>query len=468
MKALSGSGLHWGLFKPFIIRNYHLSKLAPTGKRPTLLGCQLILQHHQHERAIIPPTKSNTQVLAAVSSLSIRHHVSSSSQQSSSQETHDAHVHVDLVSTLEKSGKVGVQITLVGLLANVGLTATKGVAGWIMNSASLLADAAHSFSDLLSDFVTLYTFKMSRKPPDAIYPYGYGKYETVGSFAVSTLLITGGVAIGLHSLDLLTTILTTESTSSSSTTTSIVDSISSVLSSTATSTVDSNAVTNSSSSSPSTSTTNSPLSSTLSSTVSSLFHIDHHPNDNTPLDPNAAWFALASVIVKEWLYQATIKIGKREHSDILIANAWHHRSDAYSSMIALVAIGGSYAGMPVLDPLGGLLVSALIVKSGAEIMASSVNELVDQGLTSTEIDQIRSVIAKVKEQEPHLVDYYSIRGRKLGPFKHLDMILQLDPMLPVKQAHRIEQRVRATVKNEIPMVQEILIHVDAERQPPHH
>lgn len=74
----------------------------------------------------------------------------------------------------------------------------------------------------------------------------------------------------------------------------------------------------------------------------------------------------------------------------------HHRSDAYSSMIALVAIGGSYAGVPVLDPLGGLLVSALIVKSGAEIMASSVHELVDKGLTPDEIEQIRAVITQVK------------------------------------------------------------------------
>jgi divalent metal cation (Fe/Co/Zn/Cd) transporter len=75
-------------------------------------------------------------------------------------------------------------------------------------------------------------------------------------------------------------------------------------------------------------------------------------------------------------------------------------------MIALVAIGGSYAGVPVLDPLGGLLVSALIVKSGAEIMASSVHELVDKGLTADEIEQIKAVITQVK------VSQHEEHGRK--------------------------------------------------------
>ncbi|CAO3594583.1 unnamed protein product [Absidia cylindrospora] len=361
------------------------------------------------------------------------------------------------------------QITLVGLVANIGLTASKGVAGWYMNSASLLADAAHSFSDLLSDFVTLYTFKTSRKPPDAIYPYGYGKYETVGSFAVSTLLITGGFAIGLHSFDLLMAVINgTSSTvisSSSSLSPEIIDSVANSISSTTLSSIDATAVSSSTTSSAPDSSHH--PSSALSSVMSSLFH-HHHHDSSTALDPNAAWFALASVVIKEWLYRATIKIGNHEHSDVLIANAWHHRSDAFSSMIALVAIGGSYAGIPVLDPLGGLIVAGYIVKSGGSLMVSSMKELIDKGIPPSEIEKIKAAIVKVKTQEPELIDFHSIRGRKLGPFKHLDMILQLNPTLSVEQAHRIEQLVRVTVKKEVSMVQEILIHIDAEKQRPHH
>ncbi|KAI8067902.1 cation efflux protein [Gongronella butleri] len=333
------------------------------------------------------------------------------------------------------------QITLVGLVANVGLTVSKGAAGWYMNSASLLADATHSLSDLLSDFVTLYTFKMSRKPPDQIYPYGYGKYETIGSLGVSTLLIGGGLAIGMHSIDLLSAALETMQAASASAT-PVVDGVASA------------------------SSTAIEHKKTATSTLSALLH--HHHHDNAVLDPNAAWFALASVLIKEWLYHATLKVGKKENSNVLIANAWHHRSDALSSVIALVAIGGSYAGLPILDPLGGVFVSGLIVKSGYDIMASSLRELLDKGAPQEELDQVMHVVAQVKAAEPDLIDYYALRGRKVGPFQHLDMILQLNPKLPVDQAHRIEQRVRATIKKECTFVQEILIHLDAEKQPPHH
>ncbi|KAI9301485.1 hypothetical protein BJ944DRAFT_257516 [Cunninghamella echinulata] len=310
--------------------------------------------------------------------------------------SHSDHVHTDIVSTLKTSGKRGMQITLVGLVANVGLTISKGIGGWYMNSASLLADATHSLS---------------------------GKFETIGSFAVSTLLLSGGVAIGLHSFELLTTVI---ESASASTTPAVMETVSTVASSSI-----ETAASTSSATSASTASATTDASSSSHSHGSIFSFLEHHHHSNV-LDPNAAWFALASVLIKEWLYHATIKVGKSEHSDVLIANAWHHRSDAFSSVIALVAIVGSHFGLPVLDPLGGLLVSGLI------------------------------------KNEPHLLDFYYIRGRKVGPFKHLDLILHLDPKISIDQAHGIEQNVRSSVKKEVPMVQEILIHLDAEKQPPHH
>lgn len=105
-----------------------------------------------------------------------------------------------------------------------------------MYSLALITFLLFFLSDLLSDFVTLYTFKMSRKVPDSIYPYGYGKYETIGSLSVSALLMAGGAGIGFHSFDLLLN--------------------------------------------------------TMDGT-----------HNTSELDPNAAWFALGSVLVKEWLYR---------------------------------------------------------------------------------------------------------------------------------------------------------------------
>jgi hypothetical protein len=127
-----------------------------------------------------------------------------------------------LVSALKGSSDPGSRITLIGLGANVSLTCIKGVAGWVLGSAALLADAAHSGSDLIADVVTLTTYRMSRRPVSLTHPYGYGsefgggdgrvvcvvvcsccfwrsflEYESLGSLVVSFLLI--GTALGIGS-----------------------------------------------------------------------------------------------------------------------------------------------------------------------------------------------------------------------------------------------------------------------------
>lgn len=87
-----------------------------------------------------------------------------------------------LLAALQGSTDRGSRITLIGLAANVGLTGVKGVAGWVLGSAALLADAAHSGSDLLSDIVTLTTFRMSRKPVSRSHPWGYGSEFLIPPF----------------------------------------------------------------------------------------------------------------------------------------------------------------------------------------------------------------------------------------------------------------------------------------------
>ncbi|KAK4512896.1 uncharacterized protein ATC70_003606 [Mucor velutinosus] len=341
------------------------------------------------------------------------------------QQPHSSHIHADdFASMLKHSSKKGMQVTWIGFVSNVGLTVSKGVAGWFMNSAALLADASHSFSDLLSDFVTLYTFKMSRKVPDSTFPYGYGKYETIGSLSVSAILVAGSIGISMHSFDLLLDIWSHHHSQAAQA-----------------------------------------MSATVASTVTTAS--GHANQQQNILDPNAAWFALASVGIKEWLYRITLKVGQSERSDVLVANAWHHRSDAYSSFVALVAIGGSYAGMPIFDPLGGIVVSGMIFKSGVDIMRQSTRELLDKSISETELDEIKSIVASVKNKEADLLDFYSIRGRKFGPFHHLDLVIQLNPHLSITRAHDIEQKVRLAIKHHFSHVQEVIIHIDAEKQPRH-
>jgi cation diffusion facilitator family transporter len=248
----------------------------------------------------------------------------------------DGHNHgaEKILEALQGSDDPGSRITLIGLFSNVGLTAAKGVAGVYMHSASLLADAGHSLSgqsrsfmaspvakpfntklDLLGDFVTLFCWRLSRKPPSDRYPYGFAKFETIGTTTVSLLLIGGALGIGFHSWHLL------------------VEALSETVASMPPGSVQH-----------------------ILQNVTSVAHhvpaIGHsHVHD---LDPNAAWFAAVSIVAKEWLYRATKKVADQEGSPVLLANAIHHRSDAYSSLVALFAILGSwfYPTLP-LDPIGG-------------------------------------------------------------------------------------------------------------------
>ena len=234
------------------------------------------------------------------------------------------------------AGDKGSRITLIGLAANVGLTVSKGTAGWFLNSASLLADAGHTASgayhhaccysciaekydtsDMIGDLITLTCWKLSRRPPSELYPYGFGKFEVLGSTAVSLLLTGGAVVLGLHSISLLATSLAEMTTSLP------VGPIHDILVN----------VTE------------------IASHVPSVAHEHGHEH---ALDPNAAWFALIGVLAKEWLFRATKKVAEEESSPVLFANAYHHRSDAYSSLVALVAILGTwwFPHFP-LDPIGG-------------------------------------------------------------------------------------------------------------------
>ncbi|KAI7875807.1 cation efflux protein [Lichtheimia hyalospora FSU 10163] len=353
--------------------------------------------------------------------------------------SHDHHHHVDLLTTMQQSGQKGMRITIIGLASNVGLTVTKGVTGWAMNSAALLADAAHSLSDLLGDFVTLYTYKMSKRPPDALYPYGYGKYETIGSLALSSLLIAGAVGIGVHSIDLLQTTLTTlyPATQSSA----------AVAAATTTTTTTAAA-------------TAAGVMGAATNATPAAFAAIPSMTGETALNPNAAWFAAASVLIKEWLYRKTLKVAREERSEVLVANAWHHRTDALSSAVVMFAIVGSYAGLPVLDPLGGLVVAGMIFKSSIEMTTSSLKELADRSIDADDLDKVKKTMMQMKRMEPHIIDFHSLRGRKLGPYYQLDMALKVPPHLSVLDAQCIEQRVRSAVHRDCEHVQQVLVRLE--------
>jgi divalent metal cation (Fe/Co/Zn/Cd) transporter len=179
-----------------------------------------------------------------------------------------------------------------------------------------------TYVDLLGDFVTLFAWKLSQKPPSKKYPYGFGKFETLGTISISILLTGGALGIGFHSYNLLIDALT-----------------------------------------PTISTMPPGIFRTSSKPLRTFPYPKLGMSTPTPpldttkgsvLDPNAAWFAALGVLSKEWLYRITKKVADEERSSVLLANAIHHRSDAYSSLVALVAILGNwyFPALP-LDPIGG-------------------------------------------------------------------------------------------------------------------
>lgn len=315
----------------------------------------------------------------------------------------------------------GSRITLIGLFANVGLTLAKGVAGWFLHSASLLADAGHSLSDLLGDFVTLFCWKLSRKPPSERYPYGFAKFETLGTTTVSLLLIGGALGIGFHSYHLLITALSeTASTMPTGPLQHILENVTSV------------------------------------APPAPQVVIQHSHTEI--VDPNAAWIAAISVVLKEWLYRITKNVADDEKSTVLLANAIHHRSDAYSSLVALFAILGSWFFPSVpLDPIGGFLVSLVILQQGFGLLGGAWGDLTDAGVSAKTRQSIHQVLQPLITSSPSLDKISHIRGRRSGSLLYVDLVVSVPGRLTVTQAATLEEEIAETLQKQKKEVAEVRV-----------
>mgnify|MGYP003362287327 CR=1 FL=1 len=241
----------------------------------------------------------------------------------------------------KKLANKGVRITWIGFFVNFVMAITKLVGGVVFHSQSLVADSVHSFSDLISDVLTLSTVKYTTKKPNESYPLGYGKVETFGSLMVSAILLYAGLEIGFSSLF------------------GIIG----------------------------------PYLSTATAKVMHALPFHDHGADLDDLggsavaeslqtaDINAAWLALGSIVAKEWLFRATKKVGEEMNSKVLIANAWHHRVDSLTSVVALVTISAGYfLNIYWMDSVGGLLVALLVTRVGISGFFQSFKELIDKAM----------------------------------------------------------------------------------------
>lgn len=166
----------------------------------------------------------------------------------------------------------------------------------------------------------------------------------------------------------------------------------------------------------------------------------HHES----VDPNALWLCIASLAVKEWLYRATMKIAIEQRSELLKANAYHHRMDSLSSLVATFAIGGVWlGGWTWLDPVGGLLVALTILNAAWQTSKGALKELADESIDST----TRAKLTTSAEECIAALDIKAVtqvlgvQGLKSGPNYLIQVALAVDATLPIKSGNEIEEMV---------------------------
>lgn len=269
------------------------------------------------------------------------------------------------------------RITILGSIINLLLTALKFVAGILGASAAMIADAVHSLSDLLTDFVVLLFVRISNRPADVDHNYGHGKYETLATTIIAVALVAaGGILLGEG--------------------------------------------------------------------VEKILDAWHGEPLVMPRRI-ALWAALVSIAAKELIYQLTVVVAKRVDSSALRANAWHHRTDALSSVATALGIGGAllFGGKwAILDPIAAVLVSLFIIVAAVKLLHEAVQELLEKSLPKEVEQEIRAIVDEDKE----LSRLHNLRTRRVGAIYSIEMHVRMRGDVTLEEAHAhsvlLEKRLR--------------------------
>lgn len=279
------------------------------------------------------------------------------------------------------------QVTLVAMATNLTLTVLQLIVGLFANAFSLVADAMHTLSDLMTDVLVLVAARKGADPADADHPYGHDRIETVVSLFLGLVLLAVGAGF-------------------------------------------------------------------LWSAGVRIQGAAELP----PLHPIALWMALATLAAKEGLFRFTLAASRRLKSRMLEANAWHARTDAASSLVVAVGIGGGLLGYRFVEPLAAALVGFMILRMGVLLAAAAVRELVDTAVSQEVVDKIRATIAAT----PGARGVHDLRTRRMAHRILCDAHVLVDPRISVSEGHAIAEAVRERVCAAHPEVHDMLVHIDAE------
>lgn len=280
---------------------------------------------------------------------------------------------------------------VLGLLVNVVLVIAKLIAGILGHSYALIADAIESSTDVIGSLVVWVGLRISARPPDEAYPYGYGRAEPITVAVLALILL--GAAVGI-----------------------------------------------------------------ATASIHEIMTPHHVPASYTLI-------VLAVVIIlKEGLFRRVRNVALETSSLTILTDAWHHRSDAITSAAAFVGISIAIWGGPgweATDDWAALFASGIIGFNGYRFLRAALDRMMDRQPS----ESFLRAIAEIAMSVPGVQRYEKLRVRPAGDEWYVDMHIQVDPQMPLIEAHNLSGRVKSTIRSAHPEVCDVLIHIEPYEQP---
>jgi cation diffusion facilitator family transporter len=170
----------------------------------------------------------------------------------------------------------------------------------------------------------------------------------------------------------------------------------------------------------------------------------------------AIYAAVLSIIAKEWMYRYTVIGARKIESPALMADAWHHRSDALSSVGSLIGVAGAVMGYPILDPIASIIISILVAKVGVDIYLQSVKDLIDSAADEETVLDIKKIILETRG----VIRIDELKTRRHANKLYVDIEISVDQNLSVSQAHKIAEDVHDNIEKKFKKVKHCMVHVN--------
>ncbi len=184
------------------------------------------------------------------------------------------------------------------------------------------------------------------------------------------------------------------------------------------------------------------------------------PNAIATVHASALWVALGAIAAKEFLFRYMLRVAKQVKSSMLVANAWHARSDAASSLVVSLGLIGNLAGYPLLDPIAALIVGFMVARMGWGFGWDALHDLMDRAVDEQEVQAIR----KTLQDTPGVAGVHDVRTRKMGDMVVVDVHIEVDAALTVEAGHNIAVAARQAVMQRH-RVLNVMTHVDPAHRP---